>query len=125
MKTLCLAIRDKKMINNNLKETDVLYIFHATEIDNFTLLRSKDKNGLHFRVWQTEDGYFEAELINKQTYSLANFGRTLEQLYDNIEHDFIDIWFNFAECDIEELTEDARDFRKFILNNFELDRCDG
>jgi hypothetical protein len=114
------------MNSDNLNSGETLYVFYATQLDNDTALYARDRqNGIRFKVWQCEDGYFEAELINKMKYSLANGGRTLEQLYDNIKHDFIDIWFNFAECDIEELTEDARDFRKFILNNFELDRCDG
>jgi hypothetical protein len=113
------------MNSDNLNSGETLYVFYATQLDNDTALYARDRqNGIRFKVWQCEDGYFEAELINKMKYSLANGGRTLEQLYDNIKHDFIDIWFNFAECDTIELTEDALDFRKFVLELFELEKCD-
>jgi hypothetical protein len=110
------------MNSDNLSSGETLYVFHAMQFDNNTMLFARDRqNGLRFRLWQEEDGYFAAELINKKKYSLANMGRTLDQLYDNIKHDFIDIWVHFVECDTKELTEDALDFRKFILDILEVE----
>jgi hypothetical protein len=102
-----------------------IYTFHSTNYDLFTCLKAKHKDGLKFKVWETDDFYYEAELCNRQKFSLWNTAKTYDQLIIQLEKDFVDIWGCFVECDLEELTEDAIEFRRFILDNFELDRCDG
>lgn len=102
------------------------YVVYAVEYDLFSCLKAKDqKNGLKFRIWQNDDGYYEAELVDKQKFSLWNTGKTYTQVTDQIKEDIVDIWKHFVECEVEELTDDAIEFRKFIKDNFELDRCDG
>jgi len=102
------------------------YTFYTVEYDLFSCLKAKDKtNGLKFRVWENADGYYEAELMNKQKFTLWNIAKTYEQLTAGLNEDIVDIWKHFVDCEVEELTEDAIDFRKFILDNFEMDRCDG
>ena len=106
------------------KETE--YTLYAVEYDLFSCLKVKDKqNGLKFKIWQNDDDYYEAELINKQKFSLWNMGKTYQSVVDQISQDIVDIWKHFVECELEELSEDAIEFRNFIKDNFEMDRCDG
>ena len=106
------------------RETE--HTLYAVEYNLFSCLKVKDRQkGLKFRIWQNDDDYYEAELVNKDKFSLWNMGKAHQHVVDQINEDIVDIWKHFVECELEELSEDAIEFRKFILDNFEMDRCDG